>query len=95
MEEKIITDLPKTKNKYSTLRTLFKTLSFISAAVGIALGIYFGFDEVTTFDYYTQNVVTKTVFELWRAFIFWFTGISSALCLFAVSTVFNALNKKR
>ncbi len=91
MEDNIIVEptKAKSKNKNRTLCVLFRTLGVITAVAGIALGIYFGFDEATHFDYYSQNFVTKTVFELWRAFIFWFTGLSSALCLFAVSTVFN------
>lgn len=94
MEENIVLETPrvKSKNKNRTLCRLFRALGIITAAAGIALGIYFGFDEVSTFNYYSQTFVTKTVFELWRAFIFWFTGLSCALCLFAVSTVYN---KKR
>lgn len=78
---------PKDKNK--TLCILFRTLSIVTLLAGIALGIWLGFDEVSTFNYYSQSFVTKTVFELWRAFIFWFTGLCSALSLFAVSTVFS------
>ena len=91
MEDNIILEPQKIKpkNKNRTLCVLFRTLSVITAVAGIALGIYFGFDKISTFSYYSQTFVEKTVFELWRAFIFWFTGLSSALCLFAVSTVFS------
>lgn len=92
MEDNIILEPTKIKqkNKNRTLCVLFRTLSIIVAVVGIALGIYFGFDEISTFSYYSQTFVTKTVFELWRAFIFWFTGLSCSLCLFSVSIVFNS-----
>ncbi len=94
MEDNIILEPTKTKsrNRNRTLCVLFRTLSVIVGLAGIALGVYFGFDKISTFSYYSQTFTEKTVFELWRAFIFCFSGLNSALCLFAVSTVFN---KKR
>ncbi len=77
------------KSKNIKLRNLFRVLAIIVAVAGIALGIYFGFDEITTISLVSKAPVTETVFELWRAFIFWFSGLNSALCLFAVSKVFE------
>ncbi len=81
-------------NKDILLRNLFRILAIIVAVVGVALGIYFGFDEVTTINLNSKLPTTQTVFELWRAFIFWFSGLNSALCLFAVSCVFGSKIKK-
>lgn len=83
------------KNKKIILRNLFRVLAGVTLLVGVVLGIVFGFDEVTRYNGFFNNPTTETVFELWRAFIFWFCGSCSALCLFAVSTVFDLLIKKK
>lgn len=97
MEEQIILEAKESKRKLNkkSLALFFRILSIVVAVLGIVLGVLFGFDEVERFSYYSQKIVTQTVFELWRALIFWFTGLCSALCLFAVSTVFKALSKKK
>lgn len=97
MEEQIILETKESKHKLNkkSLALFFRILSIVVAVLGIVLGVLFGFDEVERFSYYSQKIVTQTVFELWRALIFWFTGLCSSLCLFAVSTVFKALSKKK
>ncbi len=97
MEEQIIleTKQPQQKLNKNFLAIFFRVLSIIVVVLGILLGILFGFDEVERFSYYSQTFVTQSVFELWRALIFWFTGLCSGLCLFAVSMVFKSLANKK
>lgn len=87
--------MEKNKSNKQTLSLVFKVLAAITVLAGIVLGFIFGADEVQRFSYTSQVFVTEKVFELWRAFIFWFTGLCSGICLFSVSLVFDTLTKKK
>lgn len=75
-------------------RNLFRILAVAMFVVSIACGILLAKAEVRSFTVNTTISVTKT-FEWWRFVLFVFVGAFGGGCLWAVSEVFDELEKMK
>ncbi len=71
---------------------LFRTAAVLVLLLSVVCAVVFGYTDTARLTS-SLTVVTERVFELWRALLFSFVGISCGGCLWGVSTVFDILSK--
>ncbi len=71
---------------------LFRAAAVLVLILALACAIIFGYTDTSRLTN-SLTIVTERVFELWRAVLFSFVGLSSGGCLWGISTVFEVLEK--
>lgn len=71
---------------------LFRMAAVLVLLLAVVCAIIFGYTDTARLTN-SLTVVTERAFELWRAVLFGFVGLSCGGCLWGVSTVFDVLGK--
>lgn len=71
---------------------LFRVAAVLVLLIAVVCAIVFGYADTSRLTN-SLTVVTERAFELWRAVLFGFVGLSCGGCLWGISTVFDVLGK--
>ena len=83
------------ENKKSSIivkRNLFRILAVAMLLISVACGILLAKANVRTLTV-NMTIVEESVFEWWRFIMFTFIGLFGGTCLWAISGVYNELEK--
>ena len=82
------------KSSIIVKRNVFRILAVAMLVISVACGILLAKANVRTLTV-NMTIVEESVFEWWRFIMFTFIGLFGGTCLWAISGVYNELEKMK